>query len=240
MKSKSGFTLIELLVVLVVIGILLTMTAFAYSRQQAESRSQRRLVDAATLTTEMDAHYQRYGNFPITCGLPSSNLVSLRTCTGSSSSTEFYTSASMTAPNMIPANATSDTLQTVLPGIKKGLRDPSSASASAQINHLSGSSIQSTSYFLFSPDMIYSGVGETRTQSFVKPGGGTLTCKYSLETAANPQASLPHQYIIGLPNEMTGSWTFFVSAKTLDRLATTWSPNTASDSACTPLSIDNL
>lgn len=240
MKSKSGFTLIELVVVLVVISILLGITAFAYSKQQAESRSQRRLVDAATLASEMDAHYQRFGNFPITCGLPSSNLLNLRSCSGSSSATSFYTGASMLAPHLIPANAASDTLKTVLPGATKGLRDPSASSTSPQLNHLNGSSIQATSYFLFSPDMIYSSGGATNTQSFTKPDGGILTCKYNLQAAANPQASLPHQYIIGVPNELTGSWSFYISAKTLDTLATTWSPNTSSDSACTPLSIDEL
>lgn len=240
MKSKSGFTIIELLVVLVVVSILLGITAFAYSKQQAESRSERRIIDAYTLMTEMDAYYQKHGNFPVTCDMPGVNPVSLRTCTGSNSASSFYTGNGMMVPGLLSVNPSPSALQAVFPSINKSWRDPSSSGSSPQINDWSGSAFRATSYFLFSADLIYNGVGETGTIQFLKPSGGTLTCRYNLEAASTPQASLPHQYIIGVPNEMTGSWSFFKSSTTLDRLDTNWGPNSGSDAACTPFSIDDL
>ena len=233
MKSKSGFTLIEVLVVLVVMAILISMSVFLYNQQQAESRNSRRILDAITLSTELDAYYQRNGNFPVTCGLPTSNMVSLRSCTGSNSASEFYTSSSMTNPDLLPADS-SIALQETLPGISPQLRDPSADSAAPQINNLVGDQVSADSYFLLSPDMIYSGVGETHTQQFIKPSGGVLTCRYNLEAASSPMQSKPHQYVIGFPNEANGSWSFYVSEKTPDRLATTWQANTGSDTACEP------
>ena len=66
MKSKSGFTLIELLVVIVVIGILASVSAMAYSGVRNRAVESVISRDLSAMTKNLKLFYVDYGAYSIT------------------------------------------------------------------------------------------------------------------------------------------------------------------------------
>lgn len=242
MKSRSGFTLVEMLIVIVVLGILAGIVGISYSRQQASSRTDRRIADVKTIASSLDNYYQNNGNYPVTCGMPNTNILHLRGCSGfgDTSAPWYYFKNGMVIVDMIPAGASASTVRNVLPSVTEQLRDPRAPDGSAQINQLSGANIAAFTYYVFSPDIIFASSGGTGTQSFNNPNGGSITCRYTTVGAASPTQALPQQYIIGYYDELQRTWQFGISAHKADIAKLTWEPANSSSSACTPRNIAEL
>lgn len=235
LKSKSGFTLIEVTVVVAIIAVLATMVAVVYNNQQKSSRDSRRQADMKSLSAMLETYQQNTGNYPVTCGLPSSNVSQLRNCTNT---VNFYTSNGMTAPDILPAGANFSSLKSVLPSIQDSLRDPRAEASQPQLNHFISGSVASNSYYLFSPDII-PGAGTSGTQDFRLANGSTITCRYTHTGAASPSDSQPQQYVIGTYSEADENWIFGISEAKADITALSWDSANAASSACKPVRINS-
>lgn len=64
MKRAYGFTVIELLVVLVVVALLATVGAVAYRATQQSARDNHRQSSAIVIADELEAYYDRHGEYP--------------------------------------------------------------------------------------------------------------------------------------------------------------------------------
>lgn len=232
--------MVELLIVIVIISMLAALTGFAYTRQQAESRTSRKIADVKTIAAELDAYYQKNGNYPVTCGLPSTNTAALRACSGTTSTSApyFYTSGGLTAPAMLPVGGSASSVKNVLPGFDMNTRDPSAPDSFAPFNQLVSNSISPNSYYVFSPDMIYS--GSSATQIFRLSTGGSITCRYTHTVPSSITTAVPQQFVVGFFNEVTKQWNFGISQAKDGVSALRWEPANSSSSSCTPVAISAL
>ena len=68
-SPANGFTIVEILVVIAVIGILVTIGAFAYNNAQKNSRDQKRTSDIAVLKSALEKYYDTNGEYPSGCSI---------------------------------------------------------------------------------------------------------------------------------------------------------------------------
>lgn len=62
--SKRAFTLIEVLTVVAIIGILVTITTYAYNSSLTRSRDYQRLSDLKSIQNSLEQYYQDYREYP--------------------------------------------------------------------------------------------------------------------------------------------------------------------------------
>ena len=64
MKNKLGFTVVEVTITVVIIGLLLSIGIFSYTRIQAESRDSQRTARISALTEALEKYYAKNGEYP--------------------------------------------------------------------------------------------------------------------------------------------------------------------------------
>lgn len=63
-KNKLGFTIVEVTITIVIIGLLVSIGIFSYSKIQAESRDTQRTSRLNTLTEALEKYYGKNGEYP--------------------------------------------------------------------------------------------------------------------------------------------------------------------------------
>lgn len=63
-KNKLGFTIVEVVIAVVIIGLLVAISIFGYSRIQAESRDSQRSARIGILTEALEKYYGKNGEYP--------------------------------------------------------------------------------------------------------------------------------------------------------------------------------
>lgn len=63
-RNQSGFTVIELVVVIIILCILGTLVALAYSGVQANNRDKERQADIETLQSQLELYYAVHDKYP--------------------------------------------------------------------------------------------------------------------------------------------------------------------------------
>lgn len=63
-KSNSGFTIVELLITVVVIGLLVSVAIFGYSRVQIDARNSARTSKVKILAEALEKYYSKNGEYP--------------------------------------------------------------------------------------------------------------------------------------------------------------------------------
>lgn len=63
-KNKLGFTIVEVTITVVIIGLLVSITIFGYSRLQAESRDSQRTSRINVLIEALENYYAKNGEYP--------------------------------------------------------------------------------------------------------------------------------------------------------------------------------
>lgn len=63
-KNKIGFTIVEVIITIVVIGLLVSIGIFSYSKIQAESRDAQRTARLNTLIEALEKYYAKNGEYP--------------------------------------------------------------------------------------------------------------------------------------------------------------------------------
>lgn len=63
MRKRRGFTIVELLVVMVIVAILLTLSIFSISKNQANARDTERNSDAAAIANGLESRYRQGNRF---------------------------------------------------------------------------------------------------------------------------------------------------------------------------------
>jgi prepilin-type N-terminal cleavage/methylation domain-containing protein len=108
---SRGLTIIELLVVTVIILIIALSATLAYTQVQKDTRDTKRDTDITMLINELEAFYDRSGEYPPGCPDP--------TCPSA-----LHTANISATP--LTATTTMSNLTKVLPGIKPTYGDPQS------------------------------------------------------------------------------------------------------------------
>src|SRR5687768_7448392 len=63
-KDKLGFTIVEVTITVVIIGILVSIGIFSYTKIQAESRDSQRTARLNTLIEALEKYYAKNGEYP--------------------------------------------------------------------------------------------------------------------------------------------------------------------------------
>jgi len=69
MKRSHGFTIVELLIVVVVIGVLASITAVAYSNMQQRSRTASRITAIRSIQKGLESYRTIHGIYPVYTGI---------------------------------------------------------------------------------------------------------------------------------------------------------------------------
>lgn len=235
MKSKSGFTLIEVLVVISVITIISSIAVVAFVGQQRQARDTKRATDLVSITEVFDRYYATNGSYPLTCGV--SAHVHLA-CGGATINAVYDTFQ----PFTITPTTTRSALIAGLPQIPDSLGNPRAASSDPPINHTVSNSIVTSTYFVFSPDLLPNQSPATSSSvSFYanEAHSSTFTCSFSLTTNIKGNAATkPHRYIVGFYSEHSAAWKFFISPNRADVNTPNW-PSVANP-LCTPATTGDL
>lgn len=64
MKRASGFTIVEITVVVMIIGIIITIAFFSFSRIQQDARDNTRRGNATAIAHALEKYYQTNGEYP--------------------------------------------------------------------------------------------------------------------------------------------------------------------------------
>lgn len=72
--NKSGFTLIELIVVIVVLGTMVTITLFSYTKIQSRTRDQARTADMVVIANALERYYETNGEYPLGAQINPTNI----------------------------------------------------------------------------------------------------------------------------------------------------------------------
>lgn len=207
-KRYPGFTIVEILVVIIIIAMLASMVAFFYIKQQAESRDQKRDADIHALAHELDAYYEKTGNYPLACDY------SADIDTSCSAMQSAYVLAFPTAtPKLIGKTSTTNDIRQILPSITDGFGDPRSGSGHSINQHSSSGSfpIMPNSYFMMSLDSLNQST--TIRLATTTSGGGIITCTYNPSSTTSNRGEnrgvQPFPYVLGYFSELDNKWVLY-------------------------------
>lgn len=178
-RSSYGFSIIELVVVIVIIGILTSMAAVAYSQTQKQARDTKRSSDIAIFQSELEKFYDEHGEYPPGCSLSACSHVLL-------------TANQATSIDFTPATTVAS-IRTVLPGIPSDFGDPRFASQPP----IAAEASANKKYFYYGGTVNYSYGNTSHTQYTPAP-----TCGIS-SSLVNGQAG---SYVVGYFSEESNKW----------------------------------
>ncbi len=228
-RYRRGFTVIEVLIGVIIISILTSTIIFVYMRQQQTSRDDKRRADMTVLAHELDKHYEKTGNYPLSC---SHTTPGSSTCTAMSSA---YSSAyGLPVPPQVGGDSmTPSQIRTALSGIKESFGDPLSDSHGPLNAHVSPSAnpIRRSSYVFVSPDALNTPFSVHLATD--DSGSSSVTCNVTPTTNdyhGTNQGNRPHAYVIGYYSEVEEKWLLFGGPKLDSVNDLGW--NSGGNSAC--------